>query len=44
VFAVSGATHQGVEAVLYKVVEQLDAAKAERLERARAKTQAAWAP
>jgi GTP-binding protein len=44
VFAVSGAAHQGVDAVLYKVIEQLDAAKAERLERARAKMQTAWAP
>jgi GTP-binding protein len=44
VFAVSGAAHQGVDAVLYKVIEQLDAAKAERLEWARAETQTAWAP
>jgi GTP-binding protein len=44
VLAASGATHEGLDAVLHKVIEQLDAAKAERLERARAKTQTAWAP
>ena len=41
---VSGATHQGVDEVLYAVLGVLDAAKAERLERARAKVAAGWAP
>jgi GTP-binding protein len=44
VLAASGATHLGVEAVLYAVLAVLDAAKAERLERARAKIDTAWAP
>ena len=44
VMAISGATHQGVEAVLYSVLGVLDKAKAERLESARAKTQSAWTP
>jgi GTP-binding protein len=44
VLAISGATHQGVDAVLYRIVEQLDAAKAEHLERARIKIDASWAP
>jgi len=44
VFGVSGATHQGADAILHRVVAQLDADKAERLERARIKTSTAWAP
>ncbi len=44
VMQVSGATHQGVDEVLYAVLKVLDAAKAERLERARAKVSSAWAP
>ena len=44
IMQISGATHQGVEDVLYAVLRVLDEAKAERLERARAKTQTAWAP
>ncbi|MDR3475933.1 MAG: GTPase ObgE [Devosia sp.] len=44
VMQISGATHQGVDDVLYAVLRVLDEAKAERLERARAKTQTAWAP
>jgi GTP-binding protein len=44
VMLVSGATHQGVDEVLYAVLRILDAAKAERLERARAKIVSTWAP
>ena len=41
---VSGATHQGVDDVLYAVLRILDEAKAERLEAARAKIETHWAP
>jgi len=44
VMLVSGATHQGVEAVLYAVLAALDAAKADRLERARVETAPNWTP
>jgi len=44
VLLVSGATHQGVEAVLYAVLAALDAAKADRLERARVETAPNWTP
>src|SRR5665213_999850 len=44
VMQISGVTHQGVDEVLYAVIRVLDEAKAERLERARAKTATAWAP
>jgi GTP-binding protein len=44
VMQVSGATHRGVDEVLYAVLKVLDDAKAERLERARAKVAAGWAP
>jgi GTP-binding protein len=41
---VSGATHQGLEAVLHAVLRVLDEAKAGRDEAARAATHAAWTP
>ncbi|MGN6101811.1 MAG: GTPase ObgE [Devosia sp.] len=41
---VSGATHQGLEDVLYAVLRVLDEAKAGRDEAARAATHAAWTP
>jgi GTP-binding protein len=44
VMTVSGATGQGVEAILYATLAAIDAAKAERTEAARPKTHAAWAP
>ena len=44
VMLVSGATHQGVDDVLYAVLHILDEAKAERLERARVKVATDWAP
>ncbi len=44
VMLVSGVTGQGVEAVLYKVIETLDAAKAEREEQARRKIEPNWVP
>jgi GTP-binding protein len=44
VLEVSAATHQGLDRVLYAVLDRLDAARTERIERARAKTQTAWAP
>ena len=44
VMQISGVTHQGVDDVLYAVIRVLDEAKAERLERVRAKTTTAWAP
>jgi GTP-binding protein len=44
VMQVSGATHQGVEDVLYAVLRILDEAKAERLEAARVKIDTHWAP
>jgi GTP-binding protein len=44
VMLVSGATHQGVDEVLYAILKVLDDAKAERLERARVKVADGWAP
>jgi GTP-binding protein len=44
VLKISGATHQGVDEVLYRILGILDEAKAERLERARVKTTPTWAP
>jgi GTP-binding protein len=44
VMLVSGATHLGVEAVLYAVLATLDATKAARLEQTRLATAANWAP
>ena len=44
IMQISGATHQGVDDVLFAIIRVLDEAKAERLERARVKTQTAWAP
>ena len=44
VMQVSGATHQGVDDVLYAVLRVLDEAKAERLEAARVKIDTHWAP
>ena len=44
VLLVSGVTGQGVDMVLYGVIETLDAEKAERLETARRKVEPNWTP
>ncbi|HHY49603.1 MAG TPA: GTPase ObgE [Alphaproteobacteria bacterium] len=44
VLAASGATHQGIEAVLYRIVAVLDADRAERSESERRAAQPHWVP
>ena len=44
VLTASGATHQGVEAVLYKIVAAIDADKAERIEIERKAAEPHWVP
>ncbi|MBI4045685.1 MAG: hypothetical protein HY371_02600, partial [Devosia nanyangense] len=44
VFGVSAATHQGLDAVLYAIIDVIDRNKAEREEEARRAIQPNWAP
>ena len=44
VFGISAATHQGIDAVLYAVIDVIDRTKAEREEAARRAVEPNWAP